>query len=72
MAMLSIISRPPGMMPAAMIFATQSAPASTVGIPNKIPRAVWAFCRMRTVTSVITPSNPSDPSSAPSDHRAPN
>ena len=61
MVLLSIISMPPGMMPAAMIAATQSQPASTVGKPSRTPRATCGFLRIRTVTSVTTPSRPSEP-----------
>ena len=49
------------MMPAAMIEATQSPPWSTEGKPISTARAVSGFCRMRTVTSVTTPSRPSEP-----------
>ena len=66
MAGWSIISSPPGMMPAAMIEATQSPPCSTEGKPISTARAVSGFCRMRTVTSVTTPSRPSEPVIRPS------
>ena len=64
--MLSIISMPPGMMPAAMMSATQLPPSSRVGKPISMPRAVSGFWRMRTVTSVMTPSRPSEPVIRPS------
>ena len=55
------ISMPPGMMPAPMIRATHSPAASTCAKPTIRARAVSGFCRIRTVTSVMTPSRPSDP-----------
>ena len=61
MAGLSIISMPPGMMPAAMTAATQSPDASFDGKPINNARAVSGERRMRTLTSVMTPNNPSEP-----------
>ena len=65
MANSSIISIPAGMMPLAMIFATQSPAASLSGKPSNMARAVCGCGMMRTVTSVITPNRPSEPVMTP-------
>jgi hypothetical protein len=44
-----------------MIRATHSPAASTSANPTISARAVSGFCKMRTVISVMTPSNPSEP-----------
>ena len=54
------------MMPFAMIAATQSPACSVSGKPISSARAVSGFFRMRTVTSVTTPSRPSEPVIRPS------
>src|SRR3984885_13039516 len=61
MAGRSIISMPPGMMPAPMILATHSPPSSDAVKPISAARALCGFLRMRTVTSVTTPKSPSEP-----------
>jgi hypothetical protein len=66
MAGLSIISMPPGMMPAPMIAETHAPASSELGKPISTARAVSGFFRMRTVTSVTTPSRPSEPLISPS------
>ena len=58
MAGRSIISMPPGMMPAPMMSATHWPACSLDGKPISSARAVSGFLRMRTVTSVTTPSKP--------------
>jgi hypothetical protein len=63
---LSIISMPPGMMPAPMMRATQAPASSRLAKPTSTARAVSGFFRMRTVTSVTTPSRPSEPVTTPS------
>ena len=65
MAGRSIISMPPGMMPAAITAATQSPAASLLSKPSSSARAVAGWRRMRTVTSVTTASRPSEPVSSP-------
>ena len=62
----SIISMPPGMMPAPMMRATHSPPSSDAAKPISAARAHSGFFRMRTVTSVMTPSRPSEPVTTPS------
>ena len=57
---------PPGMMPAPMMRETHSPASSALGKPTSTARAVSGFFRMRTVTSVTTPSSPSEPVMMPS------
>src|SRR6516165_7698854 len=57
----SIISMPPGMMPAPMILATHSPASSDEANPTSTARAQSGFLRRRTVISVTTPSSPSEP-----------
>src|SRR5215471_17242150 len=52
---------PPGMMPSAMIAATQLPALSLEGKPIKTARALVGLGKMRTVTSVTTPRRPSEP-----------
>ena len=54
------------MIPAAMMSATVAPAASTDGKPISSARAMAGFGRMRTVTSVTTPSRPSEPVTSPS------
>ena len=61
-----MISMPPGMIPAPITPATQSPAPSTDGKPISKARAPGGFGRMRTVTSVTTPSMPSEPTVTPS------
>ena len=65
MAGPSIISIPPGMMPALMMAVTVSPAASDVSKPIRRARAIAGVGRMRTVTSVMTASRPSDPVTTP-------
>ena len=55
-----------GMMPAPMMRETHSPASSDDGKPTSTARAVSGFFRMRTVTSVTTPSRPSEPVMMPS------
>ena len=48
-------------MPAPMMRETHSPASSELGKPTSTARAVSGFFRMRTVTSVTTPSRPSEP-----------
>ena len=54
------------MIPAPMIAATQLPACSFDGKPIRSARAVSGFYRIRTVTSVTTPSKPSEPVISPS------
>ena len=65
MAGLSIISMPAGMTPAAMTSPTQPPAASTDANPSSRARAVCGLGNSRTVTSVTTPSSPSEPVTTP-------
>ncbi len=60
-AFLSIISRPAGMMPAAMMSATARPAFSTSSNAAMATVAFSGVGRSFTVTSVTTPSRPSDP-----------
>src|SRR5262249_30918499 len=59
MAGPSMISIPPGMIPAPMMRETHSPASSDVVKPTNTARAVSGFLKMRTVTSVTTPDHPS-------------
>jgi len=58
---LSIISIPAGIHPSAIISATQFPASSMVGKPINAALTISGYLRIFTVTSVITPSNPSEP-----------
>ena len=70
---LSIISMPPGMIPAPIMAATQSRALTGRKTDQQRSRPSTGFAGMRTVTSVITPSRPSIRLRSPSDrnHRNP-
>ena len=53
-------------MPALIIPATHSPALSLSGNPSSMALAVCGSCRILTVTSVMTPSNPSEPVTMPS------
>jgi len=63
---LSIISRPAGMMPAAMTAATASPALRTSSKLAMMQRANWGLGMSLTVTSVVTASMPSLPITAAS------
>ena len=48
-------------MPLEIMSVTQFPPSSIVGKPIKAAFTVWGFFKIFTVTSVITPNNPSEP-----------
>ena len=54
------------MMPAPMMRERIRRHPPTIGKPTSTARAVSGFFRMRTVTSVTTPSRPSEPVMIPS------
>ena len=57
---------PDGIMPVEIISETQFPPSSIVGNPIKAALTVCGFFKIFTVTSVITPNNPSEPQINPS------
>ena len=62
---LSIISIPAGIIPFEIISEVAFAPSSIVGNPIKAALTTCGFFKILAVTSVITPSNPSEPQIKP-------